>query len=77
MQVTKREKATEAEWKKWTWVSEGDVLLGGAVFVSSGDQGWAKKHPEVYDKIQAAPGTNVEQMTKFAGALECEKGKPC
>ncbi|XP_047951064.1 probable pectate lyase P59 [Salvia hispanica] len=76
-EVTKREKATEAEWKKWTWVSEGDVLLGGAVFVSSGDQGWAKKHPEVYDKIQAAPGTNVEQMTKFAGALECEKGKPC
>ncbi|XP_047951238.1 probable pectate lyase P59 [Salvia hispanica] len=75
-EVTKRE-AEESEWKNWTWVSEGDVFLGGAVFVPSGDQGWAKKHPEVYDKVAAAPGANVEELTKFAGVLECEVNKPC
>lgn len=77
MQVTKREKATESEWRKWTWISEGDLFLRGAYFVASGDQSWTKKHPEVYDKIMAAPARFVEEMTRFAGALGCKVGLPC
>ncbi|KAL1563120.1 putative pectate lyase P59 [Salvia divinorum] len=76
-QVTKREKASESEWKKWTWVSEGDIFLRDAYFVTSGDQDWSKKHPEVYDKIVSAPGTYVDQITRFAGRLGCKRRKPC
>ncbi|KAH6822319.1 Pectate lyase family protein [Perilla frutescens var. hirtella] len=76
-QVTKREKASESEWKKWTWISEGDVFLRDAYFVTSGDQSWTKKHPEVYDKVVAAPGTYVAEMTKFTGIVGCNVGRPC
>lgn len=76
-QVTKREKAPESEWMKWTWVSEGDLFLRGAYFVESGDKDWTKKHPQLYDKIMAAPATKVAEMTKFAGALGCKVGTPC
>ncbi|KAL8528299.1 hypothetical protein ACS0TY_005924 [Phlomoides rotata] len=68
-QVTKREKASESEWKKWTWISEGDLFLRGAYFVTSGDQTWLNKHPQVYDKIAAAPAKFVSEMTKFAEEL--------
>lgn len=77
MQVTKREITPESEWMKWTWVSEGDLFLRGAYFIASGDKDWTKKHPELYDKIMAAPATRVAEMTRFAGALGCKGGEPC
>ncbi|KAH6822313.1 Pectate lyase family protein [Perilla frutescens var. hirtella] len=72
-QVTKREVTPESEWMKWTWVSEGDLFLRGAYFIASGDKDWTKKHPELYDKIMAAPATKVAELTKFAGTMD--KGK--
>lgn len=77
LQVTKREKFPESEWMKWTWVSEGDLFLRGAYFIVSGDKDWTRKHPELYDKIMAAPAKHTAEMTKFAGALNCVVGKPC
>ncbi|XP_051140387.1 probable pectate lyase P59 [Andrographis paniculata] len=76
-EVTKREYATEAEWSSWTWRSEGDIFLRGAYFRQSGDATYTSKHPEKYDLIQAASAELVGDMTKFAGALNCEVGKPC
>ncbi|PIN01764.1 Pectate lyase [Handroanthus impetiginosus] len=76
-QVTRREKTPESEWRKWTWVSEGDLFLRGAYFIPSGDQSWHKKHPELYDKTQAAPAIHVADITKFAGALGCKVGQKC
>lgn len=75
--MTKREKSPESEWMKWTWVSEGDLFLRGAYFIESGDKDWTKKHPELYDKIMAAPGIHTAEMIKFAGVLSCRVGEPC
>lgn len=77
LQVTKRAYAPQSEWMKWTWRSEGDLFFNGAFFVQSGDAKWSSKHPEVYDKVAPASATNVRDMTRFAGALDCVVGKPC
>ncbi|XP_073018958.1 probable pectate lyase P59 [Primulina eburnea] len=76
-EVTKREYSPESVWKQWTWRSEGDMFLRGAFFVQSGDPIWTSKHPEVYDKISAAPATHVAEMTRFAGWMNCKLGIPC
>ncbi|KAL2552331.1 Pectate lyase family protein [Forsythia ovata] len=76
-EVTKRDYAEESVWKQWTWRSEGDLFLRGAFFVQSGDPDWSKKHPESYDTLSAAPANRVDEITKFAGALNCMVGKPC
>ena len=75
-QVTKRDYASEQEWKKWQWRSEGDLMMNGAFFVESGDPG--KKHPFGHlDMIQAKPGSFVSRLTRFSGSLDCVPGKPC
>ncbi|KAK4488461.1 hypothetical protein RD792_004225 [Penstemon davidsonii] len=76
-EVTKREYSPESEWKHWTWRSEGDLFLGGAFFVQSGDPLWPSKHPDMYDQITAAPATHVAEMTRFAGSIGCKVGQPC
>ncbi|KAL0395656.1 UNVERIFIED_CONTAM: putative pectate lyase P59 [Sesamum calycinum] len=75
-QVTKRE-CPESEWKHWTWVTDGDIFLNGAYFRASGDQDWARKHPEKTNDIKPASATLVAEMTKFAGRLDCKKKNPC
>ena len=78
LQVTHRAARTpESQWKKWTWISEGDLFLRGAYFIESGDKDWVKKHPQYYDKIMAVHGTNVADLTKFSGALGCKIRLPC
>ncbi|KAL0350928.1 UNVERIFIED_CONTAM: putative pectate lyase P59 [Sesamum radiatum] len=76
-EVTKREYSPESVWKSWIWRSEGDIFLGGAFFVQSGDPTYTSKHPEKYDLIQGASAQNVAEITKFAGALGCKVGVPC
>ncbi|KAH7532610.1 hypothetical protein FEM48_Zijuj04G0039800 [Ziziphus jujuba var. spinosa] len=75
-QITKRDYATEAEWKKWTWRSEGDLMMNGAYFVQSGSPK-GNRPTSRYDMIKAKPGTFVKRLTRFAGTLECRPGKPC
>ncbi|XP_008456459.2 pectate lyase-like [Cucumis melo] len=77
-QVTKREYAMEDEWKHWSWRSEGDELMNGAVFIPSGDQTKGKKKGlSRYDMISFKPGTYVRRLARFSGTLECTPGKPC
>ncbi|KAK2997093.1 hypothetical protein RJ639_026660 [Escallonia herrerae] len=77
-EVTHRNNAPESEWKNWTWRSEGDVMMNGAFFVESGDPDAIKNlAAKNNDLIQAAPGTQVTWMTRFAGALNCKVGKQC
>jgi len=76
-QVTKRADASESEWKKWTWRSEGDAFFNGAYFVQSGDPNWLSKNSDADDRVRPAPAKNVRQMTQFAGALTCKVGSPC
>ncbi|KAL8193499.1 hypothetical protein R6Q57_026634 [Mikania cordata] len=76
-EVTKREHVPESVWRKWTWRSEGDLLLNGAYFRQSGNPNWAKKY-KGYPLIPAQPATEVPRLTKFVGAsLHCKAGAPC
>ncbi|CAN1198796.1 Probable pectate lyase P59 [Linum perenne] len=75
-EVTKRDYATESEWKHWDWSSQGDLMMNGAFFVPSGNPNVAKKYSRT-QLIKYKPGTFVTRMTRFAGALECCVGKPC
>ncbi|KAM6594110.1 hypothetical protein CsatA_001813 [Cannabis sativa] len=73
-EVTKRDYAPESVWKTWNWRSEGDLMMNGAFFVESGS---TVKNVPNKDVINAKPGTFVTRLTRFAGALNCVKNKPC
>nr|P40973.1 RecName: Full=Pectate lyase; Flags: Precursor [Lilium longiflorum]AAA33398.1 pectate lyase [Lilium longiflorum]CAA78976.1 pectate lyase [Lilium longiflorum] len=74
-EVTKRDYAEPAEWSKWTWKSQGDLFVSGAFFVESGgpfENKYSKK-----DLIKAKPGTFVQRLTRFSGALNCKENMEC
>ncbi|XP_052172663.1 pectate lyase-like [Diospyros lotus] len=74
--ITHRDYASESEWSKWQWRSEGDLLMNGAKFVESG--GPLKDNPySRQDFIKAKPGSYVTRLTRFSGPLKCIPGKPC
>ncbi|KAJ9168487.1 hypothetical protein P3X46_020004, partial [Hevea brasiliensis] len=75
-EVTKRDYATEAEWKNWIWRSEGDMFMNGAFFVQSGQPHMKTKKDRKY-MIKAKPGAYATRMTRFAGALNCRPGRKC
>lgn len=76
-QVTHREAdAPESEWRTWTWVTDHDVFLSGAYFIPSGDPYGAATFAAL-EKIKPAPGSQVYQLTRFAGAIACKEGIPC
>ncbi|KAJ4769805.1 Pectate lyase [Rhynchospora pubera] len=74
-EVTKREYASEGEWKNWVWKSQGDLLRNGANFTQSGGQNERKYTKEQFFK--AKPGTFVTRLTRFSGTLDCQVGKKC
>lgn len=76
LQVTKREYSPENIWKDWNWRSEGDLLMNGAVFVPSGVDPNTNSIDE-RDLIKAKPGTFVTRLTRYSGALDCVRGRPC
>lgn len=76
LQVTKREYSPDYVWKNWNWTSEGDLFQNGAVFVQSG----ATPENDISiqnDLIKAKPGTYVTRLTRYSGALDCIRGRPC
>lgn len=75
-EVTKRDYAPESVWKDWTWRSEGDLMMNGAFFVQSGNPSAVKRFSRK-DMIKYKSGTFVTRLTRFAGAIKCEVGKPC
>uniref|UniRef100_A0A2P2N0C7 Pectate lyase n=1 Tax=Rhizophora mucronata TaxID=61149 RepID=A0A2P2N0C7_RHIMU len=76
MKVTKREYASEDEWKNWNWVSEGDLMMNGAFFVQSGNPK-ASKQISRHEMINYKRGTYVTRLTRYSGSLNCVVGKPC
>ncbi|MCL7041032.1 hypothetical protein MKW94_014911 [Papaver nudicaule] len=74
--VTHRVFGTPEEWKTWTWRSQNDLLMNGAIFVESGDITPSVPYSK-QDFITSKPGTFVRRLTRFAGALDCKVGTPC
>uniref|UniRef100_A0A0D9WEP9 Pectate lyase n=1 Tax=Leersia perrieri TaxID=77586 RepID=A0A0D9WEP9_9ORYZ len=72
-EVTKRDgDAPESVWCKWNWISEGDLMLNGAFFKTSGKAGPDLKAPSF-----ARSASSVPSITSSAGALSCKEGSPC
>ncbi|KAI4336033.1 hypothetical protein L6164_014609 [Bauhinia variegata] len=71
-EVTKRDYASQSEWKNWNWRSEGDLLANGAFFVQSGKEVALPKK-----EMTARPASTVASLTRYAGALNCLVNKPC
>lgn len=74
--MTNRNYASHDEWKHWTWISQGDLLMNGAKFTQSGDPAAIKKYSK-FQMIKSKPGTMASRLTRYAGALYCYAGKPC
>lgn len=77
VQITNRNYAPQSEWSKWVWRSEGDLLLNGARFTESGPAKSPNFDFTKLEMIKAKPATFVRRLTRFSGALDCEKGKKC
>ncbi|WCJ20419.1 Pectin lyase-like superfamily protein [Euphorbia peplus] len=75
-QVTKREYATENQWMQWNWRSDRDLMMNGAFFISSGQDLTHNEFTKM-QMIKSKPGTFVTRLTRYSGALDCYKGKPC
>uniref|UniRef100_A0ACD5TK95 Uncharacterized protein n=1 Tax=Avena sativa TaxID=4498 RepID=A0ACD5TK95_AVESA len=72
-EVTKRDgDAPESEWRNWSWISNGDLMLNGAFFTASGRPGLEAEDPSF-----AKPVSLVAQMTASAGPLSCNQGSMC
>ncbi|XP_059655129.1 probable pectate lyase 18 isoform X2 [Cornus florida] len=74
-EVTKHEVAPESEWKNWNWRSNGDLMLNGAYFTTSG--GASSSSFGRASSVGAKPSSFVGAMTSSAGALKCRKGSRC
>jgi len=74
-EVTKREYAPDSVWKNWVWKSEGDVMMNGAFFTQSGDPN--HNFGGGPDMVSPKPGTFVNKLTQFAGALSCTVKNKC
>ena len=75
MQVTMRMDTAESQWQTWDWRSEGDLLLNGAFFVSSG--AGASSSYEKAESVGTHPSALVGIITANAGALFCRHGSAC
>ncbi|KAA0063799.1 putative pectate lyase 12 [Cucumis melo var. makuwa] len=66
-EVTKRVETSESEWRGWNWRSEGDILVNGAFFVTSG-QGLEVKYEKAYS-VEPKSAALIDQLTWHAGPL--------
>lgn len=66
-EVTKRVETSESEWHGWNWRSDGDILVNGAFFVTSG-QGLEVKYEKAYS-VEPKSAALIDQLTWHAGPL--------
>ncbi|XP_057982244.1 putative pectate lyase 21 [Malania oleifera] len=75
-EVTKRESPQGyTGWKNWNWRSDGDLMLNGAFFKSSGQE-----TPASYMKASsmvARPASILKILSPSAGVLNCQTGQQC
>ncbi|KAK9755563.1 hypothetical protein RND81_01G034900 [Saponaria officinalis] len=66
-EVTKRVDTDEKNWKGWNWRSEGDVMVNGAYFITSGEE-LEVKYEKAYS-IEPRSASNIDQLVMYAGVL--------
>lgn len=61
----------ESEWRKWNWRSEGDLMVNGAFFVTSG----ADMSPQYAEASSMSPlsANYIDQLTETAGVLVAQR----
>ncbi|XP_019459365.1 PREDICTED: probable pectate lyase 8 isoform X2 [Lupinus angustifolius] len=74
-EVTKRVETEENTWKSWNWRSDGDLLLNGAYFISSGARSAASYARA--SSLSAKSSSVVGTLTSGAGVLNCRRGIMC
>ena len=57
----------ESEWMKWNWRSEGDIMVNGAFFVSSG-AGLSSQYT-MAESTDAKSAGLIDQLTGNAGVF--------
>nr|CAD1824480.1 unnamed protein product [Ananas comosus var. bracteatus] len=72
-EVTKREFASESEWKDWNWRSEGDLMLNGAFFTPSG-AGASSSYARA-SSLGARPSSLVGAITVSAAHSRARRGR--
>ncbi|GLJ53717.1 hypothetical protein SUGI_1146190 [Cryptomeria japonica] len=68
-EVTKRVETAHGRWKHWNWRSQGDLMLNGAFFTSSGT-GAASSYAKA-SSLGARSASLVKVLTGQAGPLKC------
>ncbi|EPS69783.1 pectate lyase-like protein 3 [Genlisea aurea] len=66
-EVTKRLDTGEEEWREWNWRSEGDIMINGAYFVSSGQE-VEQKYEKAYS-VDPKSAAYIDQLTLNSGVL--------
>lgn len=66
-EVTKRVDSDEHKWRNWNWRSDGDILVNGAYFVSSG-AGVEVKYEKAYS-VEPKSASFIDQLTMNAGVF--------
>ncbi|KAF2284493.1 hypothetical protein GH714_025761 [Hevea brasiliensis] len=74
-EVTKRVDTANNVWTNWNWRSEGDLMLNGAYFTSSG-AGASASYARA-SSLGAKSSSMVGAITSSAGALSCRRGRQC
>ncbi|VFQ87672.1 unnamed protein product [Cuscuta campestris] len=74
-EVTKHEDAPKSEWKNWNWRSDGDLMMNGAFFTSSG-AGASSRYAKA-SSLSARPSSLITSLTQYSGVLSCKKGHKC
>ncbi|XP_010041817.1 probable pectate lyase 18 [Eucalyptus grandis] len=70
-EVTKRMDTDESEWRKWNWRSEGDLMVNGAFFVTSG----ADMSPLYAEASSMSPpsASYINHLTATAGVFVVQR----
>ncbi|KMZ62880.1 Pectate lyase [Zostera marina] len=74
-EVTKRVQTNSRIWKNWNWRSQGDLMLNGAYFITSG-AGASSSYSRA-SSLGAQSSAMVGSITSGSGVLPCRRGHKC
>ncbi|KAL8094791.1 putative pectate lyase 12 [Apium graveolens] len=66
-EVTKRVESSHQRWRDWNWRSEGDIMVNGAYFITSGES-LELKYEKAYS-VEPKSAVIIDQLTVNAGVL--------